>query len=311
MNYQAKDILRLHIPGILGDPPCELTFQLSSKSLQLTLPSERVYCITDSEVMKDVDGQVTLKCNDKSVILLHTNFLKLQDIYYYPFISSIFGIASFGVTCEAAPWMEVTTPRGYKSITKYCNANGEYKQFEKWTVDSGTYYFRLRNGQNSFRMTLKTDGANIHDGLAHMALPIFMIALGLLLESSVLPEQLRANATGVMTGILLAFTPMFLSNLRQFLRESFMSLTLGLFLYVHSYLISVLYICALALRPTLAVPVAIYIVVSLLVLMLNVLAYFRRGAFHKVFSACIIEPTLRLMKGLYFSAWKEKGDIES
>ena len=304
MNFEPKDVVRINLPRILGDPPVTMSFELSSNYLVLTVPSKRVYNTTKTEVIRNEDDHVTLRCTNESVILLHSDFKKIQDIYWYPFISSQFIINSLNIEEAKSPWLEITTPNKYKSITKLSATNEGEKRFEKWTADTGTYYFPLKKGPNSITMTFKANGASIYDGLVHLLLPVLLISLGTILSSVQLPDTIRNNTTTIVIAILLTLTPLFLNNFKQFLEGSFMSLTLGLFLYLHSYLVSVLYIIILWFIPNQAFIVTAYVLVCLLVLFVNTSTYFRKGVFTRLFTILVFNPIIQMIRSPYLSAWK-------
>ncbi len=310
MSFEPKDVIRIHFPRILGDPPVELSFALSSNAIMLTFESKRVYNTTKTEVISNKDGQVTLRCTNESSVLLHSNFQKIQDIYWYPFICSQFNINSFYIQEAKSPWLEITIPNKYKSITKLSTTNQGEKRFEKWTSDAGTYYFPLKNGLNSISMTFKADGARIYDGLVHLLLPLLLISLGTILSSSKLPDTIQDNTTAIVIAVLLTLTPLFLNNFKQFLEGSFMSLTMGLFLYLHSYVVSVLYIVMLWFFPAQAFIVTAYVLVCIMILFVNTSKYFRQGEFYRLFTVLIFDPIIKMIKSPYVSAWKlRKEDV--
>ena len=281
MNFEPKDVIRINFPWILGDPPVEMSFELSSDFLVLTVPFKRIYKTIKTEVISNEGDHVTLRCTNDSVVFLHSDFLKIQDIYWYPFIFSKFSINFLHIKGAKSPWLEITTPNRYKSITKLSTTNDGEKRFEKWTPYAGTYYFPLKNGPNSITMTFKANGASIYDGLVHLLLPILLVSLGMILSSAKLPDTIRSNTTAIVIAVLLTLTPLFLNNFRQFLEGSFMSLTLGLFLYLHSYIVSVLYIVILWFFPAQAFIIMTHVLFYILILFMNTLAYFRKGTFNR------------------------------
>jgi len=310
MSFYQKDIIQVSIPRILGSPPVTLSFQLFSESIDVTLSSERVYNARNAEVIQNDINTVTLRCYNETVILLHSEFIKVQDIYWYPFISSKFEIDLLEISGSVHPRIEISVPNNYKSISKLSLINNNDKHFEKWTSDTGTYYFPLRNGNNSLSMTFKSDGARIYDGLIPTLLPLLVIILNFLLKRGSLPKAVNSNQTNITIAALLVFTPIFLSNFRQFLRNSFMSLTLGLFLYIHAYVIAIIYIIIMALFPAYTYVVIVYFLLWVFILLLNIQLYFRRGTFYKVFRVVLFDPIWKLMRLPYLIAWKIKKPIK-
>ncbi len=306
MNFEPKDIIRIDLPRILGDPPARLSFELSSNSIDLAVLSNRIYNSTKTEIINNENDRVTLRCTDESVILLHSDFREMQNIYWYPFVSSQFNIDSLQITNTKAPWLEISTPNNYKSLTKLSSVNHGEKRFEKWTADSGTYYFPLKEGINSITMTFKANGANIYDGLVHLLLPVLLVSLGTILSSAELSDAIRNNTTAIIMAVLLSLTPLFVSNFKRFLEGSFMSITLGLFLYLHSYAISVIYIIVFWFLPAYTSAIAAYILTWLLIMFVNTLSYFRKGTFNRVFTNLIFKPILYIIRTPYLSAWKIK-----
>jgi len=219
MTFRSKDTLRLSLPRILGDPPARLTFQLTSEYITITLPAKRVHNVINATVIDDRGDSVTVECTDDSIVLLHSVFIKLQDIYWYPFVSSRFAVESLGISEAKDPWLELTVPRRYKSITMHSLVNGNIKQFELWAEDTGTYFFSLQSGNNCINMLFRTAGVSIFEGVAHILLPTLTVLVGYFLHSDAVTKTVQENSVGIMVAILLAFTPLFLATFKHFLQS--------------------------------------------------------------------------------------------
>lgn len=313
MKYSPKDILRIELPHISGDPIVEITFLLYSNSIELILLSERVYNTENAEILSQKCGLTKLKCKNDSKIYLFSNFNILQNIYYYPFTSSTFLIDYLKIQTENIPRLEISIPEEYKSLTflsfvhniKSNTEHKEHKENETWSNKKGIFYFPLFM-RSSFKFTMRATGRSINYGIIHIILPIIIFLIGLLFNYGNLPKSVTENAPSILIGILLALTPFYVGILQDFISKSFMSINLGMYLYLKSYLLAVIYIVLFILCPSLTMYLIAYSVLWILLFLYSIKNYFRKGKFDLFTDTILYRPILFFIINSYKISWKRQ-----
>lgn len=307
MKSEFKDILKVCLPHICGDPIIRIEFDLKSEFLIISLPSNRIYNIKYADIMNRKDEIVTIKCYNKSELFIYSDFDLLQNIYYYPFISSIFSLDHLVIESGYEPRLEITITDDFKSLSflSYVqDAEGiiHYKEKETWANNKGTFYFPLFN-KSRFKFTLRATGRSINYGLIHTILPILIFLFGLLLQFGKLPKAVTDNSSSILFAVLLTFTPFYIGILQNFMAKSFMSLNLGMALYAKSYLISVIFIAFLIFLPNITIYLVLFEIIWLLLFLLSIRSYFSRGKFNHLIDCILYKPIIFFIQKRYSRAW--------
>lgn len=308
MDSEFKDILKINLPHICGDPIIKITFELQSKYISISLPSNRIYNIRCADIVSRMNGLVTIKCSEQSELHIYSDFDLLQDIYYYPFISSIFSLEQLEIESQNNPRLEISITDDFKSLSllsyvQDVSKEAHYKEKETWADNKGVFYFPLF-GKCKFQFSLRVTGRSINYGLIHIILPVLIFLFGFLLQFGKLPNAVTDNSSSILFAILLAFTPFYIGILQDFMAKSFMSLNLGMFLYAKSYLISVLFIVFSIFIPSKTFYLVLVEFIWFLFFLFSVSSYFSKGKFDRLTTFILYKPVLYLIQKMYSSAWK-------
>lgn len=307
MRSEFKDILKIDLPHICGDPIISISFDLTSDTIILSFPLKRIYNLKNIEVVKKSKSDIVIKCNDKSVIYIYSDFMLLNDVYYYPFISSVFSLEKLKIKTKNYPRLEVSISDEYKSLSflSYVqDSSGEkhIKQMETWANNKGVFYFPLFSS-NKFQFTLRATGRSINYGLIHITLPLMIFLLGFLIKYGNLPKAVADNSSSILLAVLLTFTPLYIGILQDFLSKSFMSLNIGIALYAQSYLISFLFIVVLEVYTKAAIYLVLFELIWLLFFLISVRNYFNSGRFNHIIDFILYKPIIYFIQKRYKKAW--------
>lgn len=308
MASEFKDILKIDLPHICGDPIIKITFELKSEYINISLPSYRFYNIRYADILSRENELVTIKCSDQSELYIYSDFNLLQNIYYYPFISSIFFLEQLEIKSHYDPRLEISISDDFKSLSflsyvQYASKEVQHKEKETWANNKGIFYFPLFD-KCRFQFTLRVTGRSINYGLIHIILPVLIFLFGFLLEFGKLPKAVTENSSSILFAVLLTFTPFYIGILQDFMAKSFMSLNLGMALYAKSYLISVLYIAFSIFIPSMTLYLVIYEFVWLLLFSYSVSNYFSKGEFDRFTNCILYKPIIYFIQKRYSLAWK-------
>lgn len=307
MRSEFKDILKIDLPHICGDPIICVSFDLKSDSISLTLPSERIYNINDAEIITEEKANVTIECDNQSRLYLYSDFKLLNNVYYYPFVSSVFVLDKLKIKTKHTPRLEVSINDEFKSLSflsyvQDSSKNTHIKEGETWANNKGTFYFPLFN-ECSFQFTLRATGRSINYGLIHITLPLMIFTLGFLMKYGNLPKAVTDNSSSILLAVLLTFTPLYIGILQDFLSKSFMSLNIGMALYAQSYIVSFLFIVLLLILPNAAIYLVFLELIWLLFFLESIRHYFNSGRFNQVVEFMLYKPIIYFIQKRYKSAW--------
>ena len=307
MRSEFKDILKIDLPHICGDPIVSIAFDLKSEFISLSLSSERIYNIKNAEIIDKGKSIVTIKCNNQSRLYLYSDFKLLNNVYYYPFVSSVFLLEKLKIKTNHTPRLEISINDEFKSLSflsfvQDASKKTYFKEKETWANNKGIFYFPLFN-ECSFQFTLRATGRSINYGLIHITLPLMIFLLGFLMQHGSLPKAVTENSPSILLAVLLTFTPLYIGILQNFLSKSFMSLNIGMALYAQSYFISLLFIVLLVILPNAAIYLVLLELVWLLLFLVSVRSYFNSGQFNKVIKPILYAPIIYFIQKKYKSAW--------
>ena len=307
MRSEFKDILKIDLPHICGDPIVSITFDLKSEFISLNLSSKRIYNIKNAEIIDKEKSIVTIKCNNQSRLYLYSDFKFLNNVYYYPFVSSVFLLEKLKIKTNYTPRLEISINNEFKSLSflsfvQDASKKTYIKEKETWANNKGIFYFPLFN-ECSFQFTLRATGRSINYGLIHITLPLMIFLLGFLMQHGNLPKVVTENSPSILLAVLLTFTPLYIGILQDFLSKSFMSLNIGMALYAQSYFISLLFIVLLVILPNVAIYLVLLELVWLLLFLVSVRSYFNSGQFNKVIKFILYAPIIYFIQKKYKSAW--------
>lgn len=310
MIPEYKDIVSVDLPHICGDPIVSITFSLNSEYITLSIPQNRIYNLNNIEIIQRDEGYVKIKCTNQSIIYIFSNFDLIHNVYFYPFISSVFTLDSLKIESEHDPRLEISIPSEFKSLSFLSFVQDPFdkrhiKQFETWTDKKGTFYYQLFE-ECCFQFSLRATGRGINYGLMHLILPLTMFALGFFLLYGNLPAAVTDNSSSILFAVLVTFTPVYLGVLQDYLSKSFMSLSLGLALYAKSYIVSVLYILIFTFSPKLILWFVLLELCWTLVFLKGVRGYFNTGRFGQYIEKVFFKPIIYLMQRRYRKAWKSQ-----
>lgn len=307
---EFKDIISIELPHICGDPIVCISFNLKSDFINLTIPRTRIYNLKNVEVVWKDKGYININCTDRSFVYIYSNFDLLNNVYYYPFISSVFTLDRLQIKTDNTPRLEISIPNEFKSLSFLSYVQGpdkkkHIKEMETWTDKKGTFYYPLLK-ECCFQFTLRATGRSINYGLIHITLPLIIFLLGFLLKYGGLPTGVTDNSSSILFAILMTFTPIYLGILQDFLAKSFMSLSIGMALYAKSYFISLLYILIFELYNELTIYLVLIELCWVLLFLISVRHYFNRGRFNHFLDLLLYKPTLYLIQRRYKKAWNSQ-----
>lgn len=150
LSRTQRDIIRLDISYIYESTLCEVSFQLSSLYIRISLPTDRIYSIQNALEIEECNEITIIKCNENTKIILFTNFRELQNAYYFPFISSDFSLEIRGVSAMYNVSLQICIPRDFALLDKFSyvavmgSSDKPLNRHEVWGLEKKTLLFPHR-----------------------------------------------------------------------------------------------------------------------------------------------------------------------
>jgi hypothetical protein len=300
----------MYLPHICGDPIIELSFQLNSNKIEIDLHPKRIYNIKNVQIISENGDWIRLLCTESSLISIYSDFKLIQNIYYYPFISSKF-ILNIKINSIYKPYLEISIPDEFKSLTflsyiKDKDSNKlKRKEKETWINNKGIFHIPFFIN-NEFLFTLRTTGRSINFGILHIILPLLILMVGFLFKVGNLPGEVIKNASSILFAILLTLTPFYIGILQNFIAKSFMSVNLGIYLYFISYLLAIIFVICFMLYPSYIIFPTILIIIWFILFLSSIKGYFNTGKFNRIIDFILYRPVIYLIRKRYSTAWKKQ-----
>lgn len=245
LSKTQRDIIILDIPYIYDCTLSEMSFQLSSPEISISLPTDKIYSIQNA--LQIIEGEKTtkIKCNKDTKITLFGRFIELQNPFYFPFISSDFSLEISEVDTMHNVSLQIHIPVYFTLLDRFSHVfvnsspDKPLERYEVWGLEKRFYYFLINNeGAKKgfiiqFRARVKEE--KFLYGVYPIILPIFTLLMGLIFILGKLPENIASPI--VFFTIILALTPFYLKSWLE--SKTFIGWNLGVGIYIFSYIASI------------------------------------------------------------------------